>query len=215
MTYPHKNSCRQLILVVLATWVLLSGSAYGQSTENTQRIYKWKDDKGSTQITNQQPEAGVAYQTITMSTSRTNNAVSSAQQPVVTQATGTQPLPGLWAMSMNTHVAADSGWNPPPFVHRQCITAQDANNPSGLISAISNPGATACTYGDKSYVNGVFRFSLTCEGAYKFRASGSMTFNAQSFSGNFTAIGALNGQPVTFTNAIQGYREGDCQGRIP
>ena len=52
--------------------------------------------------------------------------------------------PGLWQITMESKVAGDSGWAPSPFNMSQCLTANDARDPSALIGSISTPGATGC-----------------------------------------------------------------------
>ena len=118
--------------------------------------------------------------------------------------------PGLWEITMESRVPADSGWNPPPFNVTQCLTANDARDPSKLISSISTPGATGCSYTNKSYSGSTFQFALDCSGSYGLKSKGSVTFNANSFSGDITATGNLGGQVVEFQNHVTGKRVGGC-----
>ncbi|MBV9362067.1 MAG: hypothetical protein JO292_11825, partial [Betaproteobacteria bacterium] len=59
--------------------------------------------------------------------------------------------PGSWQITMETRVPAEPGFAPPPFQLTQCLTADDARDPSRVLGTVSNPGATGCNYTDKSY----------------------------------------------------------------
>src|SRR3972149_9071693 len=74
--------------------------------------------------------------------------------------------PGLWEIAMETRVAASPGFAPGPFKLSQCLTAADVRDPSKLLGGLANPGASSCTYTDKSYSGSTFRFTMTCSGAY-------------------------------------------------
>ena len=67
---------------------------------------------------------------------------------------------------METRVPADPGFAPPPFKRTQCLTAQDAADPSRLIAGLANPGASGCTYTDKRYSGSTFVFSMQCTGTF-------------------------------------------------
>src|SRR5436190_20508912 len=81
--------------------------------------------------------------------------------------------PGLWEITMETRVPADSGFQPPPYKMQQCITAQEAKDPGQLFSVMGNPGASNCRYQDRNYHAGnTFTFAMTCQGTYQLRSSG-------------------------------------------
>jgi hypothetical protein len=118
--------------------------------------------------------------------------------------------PGLWEITMESRVGAAPGWAPAPFNLQQCLTANDARDPSKLIGSISTPGATGCNYTERNYSGSTFRFALDCSGAFGLKSSGSVTFGATGFSGEITATGNVAGQTAEFQNKVSGTRIGDC-----
>lgn len=118
--------------------------------------------------------------------------------------------PGQWQITLESKVAGDAGWAPPPFNLNQCLTANDARDPSALISSISTPGATGCNYTEKSYSGNTLRFALDCAGTLSLKTRGSVTFSANSFDGNVTANTSLGGKPIVMQNRLSGKRLGGC-----
>jgi len=118
--------------------------------------------------------------------------------------------PGMWEVTMETQATGDAGWKPPPFNRMQCLTANDAKDPSRLVGSMSVPGATGCTYTERSYSGNTFRFALDCSGSYGIRSKGSVIFSPASFNGEFTATANLAGQSTEFRNEVQGRRVGSC-----
>jgi hypothetical protein len=118
--------------------------------------------------------------------------------------------PGLWQITMESRVANDSGWEPSPFNMTQCLTANDAKDPSRLIGSISTPGATGCNYTEKSYSGSTFRFALDCSGTFGLKTNGSVTFGPNSFDGNVTANSNMGGQTIVMQNRLSGKRLGGC-----
>jgi hypothetical protein len=118
--------------------------------------------------------------------------------------------PGLWEITMESRVGADTAWAPAPFNLKQCLTANDARDPSKLIGSISTPGATGCSYTERNYSGGTFRFALDCSGTFGIKSRGSVMFGATQFSGEITATGNVAGQTTEFQNKVSGTRVGDC-----
>jgi len=118
--------------------------------------------------------------------------------------------PGLWEITMESRVGAAPAWAPAPFNLTQCLTANDARDPSKLIGSISTPGATGCSYRERNYSGSTFRFALDCSGAFGIKSRGSVTFGATQFSGEITATGNVAGQTTEFQNKVSGTRIGDC-----
>jgi len=128
----------------------------------------------------------------------------------LTPAYGEDVSPGLWEITMESRVAAAPAWAPSPFSLRQCLTANDARDPSGLVRSLSVPGATGCDYTERNYSGNTFRFVLDCSGSYGIKSRGSVTFDTNSFSGEITATGNLGGQTTEFQSKVSGKRIGDC-----
>ncbi len=118
--------------------------------------------------------------------------------------------PGLWEITMVTRAPQQAGWTPEPFSLSQCVTAQDARDPSRLIGAYANPGATGCSYTEKSYTGSTFRFAMQCGGTFSIDSRGSVTFSPDSFNGTIAVKANLAGQPTEVQNQISGKRLGGC-----
>ena len=118
--------------------------------------------------------------------------------------------PGLWEITMESRVGAAPAWAPEPFNLSQCLTGNDARDPSKLIGSISTPGATGCSYTERNYSDSTFRFALDCSGSFGIKSRGSVTFGATQFSGEITATGNVAGQNTEFQNKVSGTRVGDC-----
>ncbi len=118
--------------------------------------------------------------------------------------------PGLWEISMETTVGTAPGFAPGPFKLTQCLTAADARDPSRILGGLSNPGATGCTYADKSYSGNTFRFSMRCAGAFAITSRGEVAYSANSMDGTITATATLNGENTETTNKISAHRLGGC-----
>ena len=86
--------------------------------------------------------------------------------------------PGLWEITMESSAGAAPEWAPAPFNLKQCLTANDARDPSKLIGSISAPGATGCSYTERIYSDSTFRFALDCSGTFGIKSRGSVTFSA-------------------------------------
>jgi hypothetical protein len=129
----------------------------------------------------------------------------------VTPATAKDVEPGLWEITMESHVPSDAGWAPAPFSLTQCLTEHDAQDPSRIVGSISAPGATDCRYMDKSYSGGTFRFAMTCGGSFGIIAKGSISFGSDNFSGDITATAnTSDGHETEFHNRVVARRLGSC-----
>ena len=115
--------------------------------------------------------------------------------------------PGLWQITVQTGSAAVAM---PPIQVNQCLTAADAADPSKLLGSVANPGASGCSYSNRSYAGNMFSFAMTCEGTLAIKASGSVSFTASSLTGTINNSANINGQPVDMKNAISAQRTGDC-----
>ncbi|MSQ70662.1 MAG: DUF3617 family protein [Betaproteobacteria bacterium] len=120
------------------------------------------------------------------------------------------PSPGKWEFSMETRVPAQPGFAPPPFQLSQCLSAADAKDPSKVLGGIANPGATGCTYGDKSYSGNTFRFTISCEGTFGIKSKGQVTFDANTINGTIDAVAMVAGEKTELVNKISARRLGGC-----
>jgi len=115
--------------------------------------------------------------------------------------------PGTWQISLQSQSEAVSL---PPMQVSQCLTDADARDPAKLLGGISNPGASGCTYSDKSYSGNTFSFAMECAGIFGIKANGSVSFTSTTMSGTINTTANINGQPVAMKNVIAAQRTGDC-----
>jgi hypothetical protein len=120
------------------------------------------------------------------------------------------PSPGMWEFTMETRVPAQPGFSPPPFQKTQCLTAADTKDPSKVLGGIANPGASSCTYGEKSYSGNTFRFTMECTGTFAIKSKGQVSFDANSINGNIDAVATVSGEKTDVVNKISGKRLGGC-----
>jgi hypothetical protein len=118
--------------------------------------------------------------------------------------------PGSWEITLETRVPAEPAFAPPPFSLTQCLTEADARDPSRVLGMASNPGATACTYTDQSYSGNTFTFTMQCSGMYGIKASGRVSFSADSIQGAIDSTANIGGKEVQQVNKISARRLGDC-----
>lgn len=118
--------------------------------------------------------------------------------------------PGSWQIMMETRVPAEPGFAPPAFQLTQCLTAEDARDPSRVLGGVSNPGASGCNYTDKGYSGNTFTFAMTCGGGYGIKASGRIAFTANSMDGTIQSTANVAGKPVETQNKISARRLGGC-----
>ena len=118
--------------------------------------------------------------------------------------------PGSWEITMETRVPAEPGFAPPPFQITQCLTDADARDPSRVLGGVSNPGASSCNYSDKSYSGNTFSFSMQCAGTYEIKASGRVSFTADTMQGMIDSTANVGGKPVQTQNKISARRVGGC-----
>ena len=118
--------------------------------------------------------------------------------------------PGLWEITVETRVPAMPDFAPAPVTLKQCLTAADTLDPSKVLGGVANPGATGCTYTDKTYAGNTFRFSMQCAGSFALQSQGEVTFSADAMSGSITALANLGGEKTELSNKISARRLGGC-----
>jgi len=118
--------------------------------------------------------------------------------------------PGLWELSLETRVPASPEYAPPPVTLRQCLTDQDARDPSRVLGGVANPGATDCVYTDRRYAGGRFHFAMECGGAFGIRASGDIGYSAAAMDGTLTSSAQVEGLRIEQVSRLSGRRLGGC-----
>ena len=97
-----------------------------------------------------------------------------------------------------------------PVTVNQCLTAADAKDPSKLLGSIASPGASGCSYTNRSYSGNTFSFAMTCSGTLGINATGSVSFTGTTMSGTINTSANINGEPVEMRNVVMAKRLGDC-----
>jgi hypothetical protein len=118
--------------------------------------------------------------------------------------------PGLWEITLETRIAAQPGFVPEPVRLQQCLTAADVRDPSALLGAMANPGASGCIYSDKAYAGDSFRFSMQCSGSLAIHSHGEVTFSADAMSGSISAVANAGGEKIELDNKVSARRLGGC-----
>lgn len=125
-------------------------------------------------------------------------------------ATAVDPLPGLWEISLEARVAAESGFQPPAQSTSQCLTKADARDPSRVLGPLAGSGSADCRYTRTGYEDSVFRFTLQCTSPLPLSTTGEVTFSASAVHGTMKTISKIAGHDVEFTSTLTGRRVGDC-----
>jgi len=119
--------------------------------------------------------------------------------------------PGLWELSLETSVPATPGFSVPPATVNQCLTEQDAQDPSGVLGGVANPGASDCTFSEKSYSGNTLHFRMQCAGMLAMDTRGDVTYSATSIAGNLVTSANVLGEATELRSQISGRRIGDCR----
>ena len=93
---------------------------------------------------------------------------------------------------------------------KQCLSEADARDPSRVLGGVSNPGASACSYSNKSYSGNTFSFAMQCEGSFGIKATGRVSYTADTMNGVIDSTATVAGKPVQTQNKISGRRLGSC-----
>ena len=98
-----------------------------------------------------------------------------------------------------------------PFRLRQCLNAADAKDPSAVLGALANPGASDCSYSDKSYIGDTFRFTMRCAGGFGIVAHGEIRYSADTMDGSISAVANVAGANTELRNSVSARRRGGCE----
>ena len=118
--------------------------------------------------------------------------------------------PGLWELTLTVRVPATPGFSMPPTTINQCLTEQDAKDPSAVLGGVANPGATGCTFSDKSYTNNTLHFKMQCAGTLAIQTQGNVTYSATSIEGSLVSSANVKGQKTELHSKITARRIGGC-----
>lgn len=118
--------------------------------------------------------------------------------------------PGLWELVLEARVAVSPDFTPAPYTMNQCLTAQDAQDPSRILGSAANPGASDCTYTEKNFAGSTFRFKIQCAGSLGIQARGEITYSATSMEGSIVSTANMTGQATELQSRITARRLGGC-----
>jgi hypothetical protein len=107
-----------------------------------------------------------------------------------------------------------AGMSMPPMKMTQCITKEEAADPSKAMPQRppQRGGGPAgdCKVSDYKTEGPKVSWSMVCTGAQPMTGTGEFTYAADSYTGNMTMNMARGGQPMMVTMKYTGKRLGDC-----
>jgi hypothetical protein len=117
---------------------------------------------------------------------------------------------GSWEITMETRISGAAGFAPPPVQITQCLTAEDARDPSRLMESLSSQGASNCKFTDWQYSGNRVRFAIVCSGDLNLKSRGEVVFSADRFSGTIDTDTTTNDTESTFHDRVYGRLLGPC-----
>jgi hypothetical protein len=99
----------------------------------------------------------------------------------------------------------------PPMTVNQCITKEQAADPSKLVPQGAGRGMPPdCTVSDMKTEGNKTSWSMKCDGQTAMTGTGEITFNADTYIGLMKITTDRGGQPMTMNMKYTGKRIGDC-----
>ena len=92
----------------------------------------------------------------------------------------------------------------------QCLTGQDAQDPARILGSAVNPGASDCTFTEKSMAGNTLRFKMKCAGTLGMQIQGESTYSATSMEGSIVSTANMMGQATELHSKISADRLGGC-----
>lgn len=118
--------------------------------------------------------------------------------------------PGLWELVLETRVPASPDFSPAPNTVNQCLTAQDAQDPSRVLSNAANPGASDCTFTEKSLAGNTLHFKMQCAGTLGMQTQGEITYSDTSMEGNIISTANVMGETTEIQSKVTAHRLRGC-----
>jgi hypothetical protein len=113
--------------------------------------------------------------------------------------------PGNWQLVVAVSVAGMGEME--PVTRTQCVTAEDARDPSRLFGQ-SNLN---CTFADRQDTGSAFTFTVSCGGAVPVTGSGRVRYGRDTLDGDMELSGDAAGQKFVTRSKVNGRRTGACQ----
>jgi hypothetical protein len=100
----------------------------------------------------------------------------------------------------------------PPMTMKQCITKEQANDPSLLMPQQPGRGsAPDCKVTDQKISGNKITWTMSCAGATPMTGTGEMVYSADTLDGVITMNMESGGTPMTMVMKTKGKRLGDCE----
>jgi hypothetical protein len=114
--------------------------------------------------------------------------------------------PGSWELSVTSQMP---GMPQPigPITHTQCVTAEDARDPSRIVG----PSSGSCEFSNQRDSGSQMTFDIACSGQIPMRGSGSVRYGAQSFEADLNLTAEAQGQKIATSSHVTGRRVGECR----
>ncbi len=121
---------------------------------------------------------------------------------------------GRWEITMEMQLPnMPAGFSMPPMKSTQCITREEAADPSKALPAppqrVGGP-AQDCKTTDQKVVGNKVTWSMTCTGATPMTGTGEIVYAGDSYTGNMVMNMARGGQMTATAMKYTGKRLGDC-----
>ncbi len=117
---------------------------------------------------------------------------------------------GNWEVSVQMDMAG-MPQKMPPRTMKQCITKEQADDPSLLLpQPTGRGGAPDCKVTDQKTTGNKVVWSMSCSGATPMTGTGEMVYGNDTFDGVMKMTMETGGQAMTMTMTSKGKRLGDC-----
>jgi hypothetical protein len=143
-----------------------------------------------------------------------NRYVAAAFVVVLAATASAQPGPrrdGNWEVTVQMEMAG-MPQAMPPMTLKQCITPEQAKDPSQLVPQQPGRGANPndCKIVNQKITDTVVTWSMACTGQTPMTMDGELVYAGDSYSGVMKMNTEMNGKPTTMTMKMKGKRLGDC-----
>jgi hypothetical protein len=98
----------------------------------------------------------------------------------------------------------------PPMTLTQCVTKEDANDPTKLTPQGRGAAPANCKVSDYRSDGNKVSWSMRCEGENAMSGTGELVYGVDTYTGTMKMSMARGGQPMTMTMKYSGKRLGDC-----
>jgi hypothetical protein len=116
---------------------------------------------------------------------------------------------GNWEMTMQMEMAGMPQKMPPQTI-KQCITKEQADDPTLLMPQAGRGTPPDCKVTDQKISADKVTWSMSCGGANPMTGTGEMVYGPDTVDGVIKMTMDAGGKPMTMTMTAKGKRLGDC-----